>query len=57
NLRFMPASVVFFVGQRLRDLLVDEAKFLYNVSSQVEEIQDEFKRKQCFLKDADAIQE
>ncbi|KAL2463150.1 Disease resistance protein RPP8 [Forsythia ovata] len=35
-------------------LQVDEAKLLYDVSIQVEEIQVEFKRTQCFLNDADA---
>ncbi|CAL5362245.1 unnamed protein product [Camellia sinensis] len=53
----MEAPVVSFIANRLGVLLTEEAKFLYGVSDQVEQIRVELKRMQCFLQDADyAIQ-
>ncbi|CAL5441748.1 unnamed protein product [Camellia sinensis] len=49
--------VVSFIVKRLGVLLTEEAKFLYGVSDQVEQIRNELNRMQCFLQDADyAIQ-
>ncbi|KAF8369848.1 hypothetical protein HHK36_032126 [Tetracentron sinense] len=53
----MDESVVSFVVERFGDLLIQEAVFLHGVSGQVQSMQAEMKRMQCFLKDADAIQE
>ncbi|KAF8398504.1 hypothetical protein HHK36_017433 [Tetracentron sinense] len=53
----MAESVVSFVVERFGDLLIQEAVFLHGVSGQVQSMQSEMKRMQCFLKDADAIQE
>lgn len=52
----MAEPIVSFAVERLGDLLISEAKFLYGVSDQVEEIRTELRRMQCFLKDADARQ-
>ncbi|KAI7984909.1 putative disease resistance protein [Camellia lanceoleosa] len=53
----MEVPVVSFIVNRLGVLLTEEAKFLYGVSDQVEQIRVELKRMQCFLQDADyAIQ-
>ncbi|CAL5444894.1 unnamed protein product [Camellia sinensis] len=53
----MEVPVVSFIVNRLGVLLTEEAKFLYGVSDQVEQIQVELNRMQCFLQDADyAIQ-
>ena len=49
--------MVFFAVERLGDLLNQEGKFLFGVSDQIKDIQDELRRMQCFLKDADAKQE
>ncbi|CAL5381526.1 unnamed protein product [Camellia sinensis] len=48
---------VSFVVKRLGEVLIQEANFLRGVSSQVEEMQIELNRMQCFLKDAAAKQE
>ena len=53
----MAESVVSGVVLRLGDLLLQEAKYLYGVSDQVELLQTELQRMQCFLKDADARQD
>ncbi|PIN17913.1 Apoptotic ATPase [Handroanthus impetiginosus] len=37
----------------LRDLLIEEVKFLYGVSDQVEEVERDLKTIHCFLKDVD----
>ncbi|MQM18113.1 hypothetical protein Taro_051100 [Colocasia esculenta] len=50
----MAESVVSFVVQRVGDLLVDEAVFLYNVPDEAEWVRRELGRMQCFLEDADA---
>ncbi|CAL5393989.1 unnamed protein product [Camellia sinensis] len=53
----MEVPVVSFIVNRLGVLLTEEAKFLYGVCDQVEQIRVELKRMQCFLQDADyAIQ-
>ncbi|KAF8405677.1 hypothetical protein HHK36_007754 [Tetracentron sinense] len=53
----MAESVVSFLVERFGDLLIQEAVFLRGVSGQVQSMQAEMKRMQCFFKDADAIQE
>ncbi|CAL5441494.1 unnamed protein product [Camellia sinensis] len=53
----MAVPVVSFIVNRLGVLLTEEAKFLYGVSDQVEQLLVELNRMQCFLQDADyAIQ-
>ncbi|KAJ1406528.1 Virus X resistance protein-like, coiled-coil domain [Sesbania bispinosa] len=49
-------SIVSFVVERLGDLLIEEARFLYGVSGQVKNLQAELKRMQCFLRDAERRQ-
>ncbi|KAF8405340.1 hypothetical protein HHK36_010244 [Tetracentron sinense] len=53
----MAEPVVSFVVERLGDLLIQEVIFLYGASEQVQRMQTKMKRMQCFLKDADTIQE
>ncbi|CAL5330559.1 unnamed protein product [Camellia sinensis] len=48
---------VSFVVKRLGEVLIQEANFLRGVSGQVEEMQRELNRMQCFLKDAAAKRE
>ncbi|KAF7847426.1 hypothetical protein BT93_L2979 [Corymbia citriodora subsp. variegata] len=50
----MAESVVSSVGQTIGKLLIDEAKFLWGVEGNVEDLQRELKLIQCFLRDADA---
>ncbi|KAA8527790.1 hypothetical protein F0562_035341 [Nyssa sinensis] len=50
----MAEAIVSFVAERLHNLVVEEAKFLHELSGEVDQIQIELKRMQCFLKDADA---
>ena len=45
-----------FVVERVGNLLIEEAVFLQGVKQQVDQIQIELKRMQCFLKDADKRQ-
>ncbi|KAI7985310.1 putative disease resistance protein [Camellia lanceoleosa] len=53
----MEVPVVSLIVKRLGVLLTEEAKFIYGVSDQVEQIRVELNRMQCFLQDADyAIQ-
>ena len=52
----MAKSVVSFVVERLGNLLIKEAAFLQGVSQQVNQMQIELKRMQCFLRDADKKQ-
>ncbi|KAL3507737.1 hypothetical protein ACH5RR_033119 [Cinchona calisaya] len=52
----MPSEVVSIALGTVRDLLIEEAKFLSGVSDQVKEVQTELIRMQCFLKDADRRQ-
>ncbi|KAL3506051.1 hypothetical protein ACH5RR_031433 [Cinchona calisaya] len=50
-------EVVSIVSETLRDLIVEEAKFLSGVRDEIEEVQAELIRTQCFLKDADRRQQ
>ena len=50
----MEEAVVSFVIERLGDLLINEAKFLYGVKSQVENAKIKLQCMRAFLKDADA---
>ncbi|XP_058114550.1 putative disease resistance protein At1g50180 [Magnolia sinica] len=50
-------SIVKLLLQKLADPILQEAIFLYGVGDQVEWLEAEFKRMQCFLEDADAKQE
>ena len=52
----MAQAVVSFVVERVGNLLIEEAVFLQGVKQQVDQIQIELKRMQCFLKDADKRQ-
>ncbi|XP_028090799.1 probable disease resistance protein At1g58602 isoform X2 [Camellia sinensis] len=53
----MEVPVVSFIVKRLGVLLIEETKFLYGVSDEVEQIRVELNRMQCFLQDAEyAIQ-
>ncbi|XXG55016.1 hypothetical protein AAC387_Pa03g2756 [Persea americana] len=49
-------AVVSFVVGKLGDLLIEEARLLYDVRDQFDWIVGELRRMQCFLKDADAKQ-
>ncbi|KAL5998093.1 hypothetical protein ACLOJK_009028 [Asimina triloba] len=50
------SSVIKKLGEALVGTLIDEAIFLHGVSEQVQWMEAEFTRMQCFLKDADAKQ-
>ncbi|KAI7981575.1 putative disease resistance protein [Camellia lanceoleosa] len=52
----MAESVVLFAGKWISNLLIQEAKSLYGVRNQVEDLVRELRRMQCILKDADAKQ-
>ncbi|PIN25649.1 Apoptotic ATPase [Handroanthus impetiginosus] len=47
-------EIVQLAGGTLRDLLIEEVKFLYGVSDRVEEVERDLKTIHCFLKDVDA---
>ncbi|CAA7400526.1 unnamed protein product [Spirodela intermedia] len=49
----MADAVLGYVVQRVGDLLIDEAVFLYKVKDQVEWLKRELRAMECFLKDAD----
>ncbi|CBI25485.3 unnamed protein product, partial [Vitis vinifera] len=53
----MAEATVSFAVERLGDLLIQEASFLYGVTNKVAEIQAELRWMKCFLKDADAKQD
>ncbi|XVE72314.1 hypothetical protein DITRI_Ditri11bG0029400 [Diplodiscus trichospermus] len=53
----MAESVVSFLVERLGDLLIQEATLLWGVQNQVQQMQNELRRMQCFLKDADRRQD
>ncbi|KAL4322709.1 hypothetical protein AHAS_Ahas14G0237600 [Arachis hypogaea] len=53
----MVEAVVSFAIERLNDLLVEEANLLRGVKSNVEKLQTELRRMQCFLKDAERRQD
>ncbi|XP_058114496.1 putative disease resistance protein At1g50180 isoform X2 [Magnolia sinica] len=50
-------SIVKLLLQKLADPILQEAILLYGVGDEVEWLEAEFKRMQCFLEDADAKQE
>ncbi|WOH09630.1 hypothetical protein DCAR_0729088 [Daucus carota subsp. sativus] len=52
----MADAVVSFAVERLGDLLISESKLLYGVTNQVNEVRDDLKRMQNFLKEADKKQ-
>ncbi|XP_017217339.2 probable disease resistance protein RF45 [Daucus carota subsp. sativus] len=52
----MADAVVSFAVERLGDLLISESKLLYGVTNQVNEVRDDLKRMQNFLKEADKRQ-
>ncbi|TYI62837.1 hypothetical protein E1A91_D10G274800v1 [Gossypium mustelinum] len=49
----MAEAIVSLAVERILDLLIHEAVFLKDVKDQVESLNAELKRMQCFLKDAD----
>ncbi|XP_057780975.1 probable disease resistance protein At1g58602 [Salvia miltiorrhiza] len=49
----MAEAVVSTALETLRDLLVEEARFLYGVGDQVREFEIQLKEMKCFLEDAD----
>ncbi|KAL3506218.1 hypothetical protein ACH5RR_031600 [Cinchona calisaya] len=49
----MSEAIVSIVVGTIRDLLVEEAKFLSGVTNEVQELSRELIRMQCFLRDAD----
>ncbi|KAJ9704348.1 hypothetical protein PVL29_002758 [Vitis rotundifolia] len=53
----MAESAVSFAVERIGDALLQKAIFLKGVHEQVDRMQRELKRMQCFLKDADAKQQ
>nr|DAD29028.1 TPA_asm: hypothetical protein HUJ06_030496 [Nelumbo nucifera] len=53
----MADSVVSCIVTKLGNLLIQEAVLLSEVKDQVEGLQTELRRMQCFLKDADTNQE
>ncbi|KAF9619198.1 hypothetical protein IFM89_005752 [Coptis chinensis] len=53
----MAESVVAFVVERLAYLLLQKTSYLHGMRDQVEEMKNELKWIQCFLKDADSKQE
>ncbi|CAA7400534.1 unnamed protein product [Spirodela intermedia] len=50
----MADAALGYVVQRVGDLLINEAVFLYSVKDQVEWVKEELQAMECFLKDADA---
>ncbi|KAL1809542.1 hypothetical protein ACET3Z_026532 [Daucus carota] len=52
----MANAIVSFAVERLGALLISESKLLYGVTNQVNEVRDDLKRMQNFLKEADKKQ-
>ncbi|KAI4297296.1 hypothetical protein L6164_037190 [Bauhinia variegata] len=52
----MVDAILSYAIERLGDLLIEEAKFLYSVNAKVKHLQRELKLIQCLLQDADAKQ-
>ncbi|CAA6663973.1 unnamed protein product [Spirodela intermedia] len=50
----MADAALGYVVQRVGDLLINEAVFLYSVKDQVEWVKEELQAMECFLKDADS---
>ncbi|KAM7485976.1 hypothetical protein LguiA_001985 [Lonicera macranthoides] len=53
----MAEHVVAFVVEKVGELVINEARFMYGVRDQLEELKAELRLMQCFLKDADGRQE
>eukprot|EP00257_Ricinus_communis_P019033 XP_015577894.1 putative disease resistance protein At1g50180 [Ricinus communis] len=53
----MAEALVYLAVERIANLLIDEAGFEHGVKEKIVRLQDELKRMQCFLKDADQRQE
>ncbi|KAF2318928.1 hypothetical protein GH714_011836 [Hevea brasiliensis] len=53
----MAEAVVSVAAQKISDLLIQESVFLHGVRDEVQRLQSELKRMQCFLKDADRNQD
>ncbi|KAF2318907.1 hypothetical protein GH714_011592 [Hevea brasiliensis] len=53
----MVEAIVSFAIERIADAVVREASSFYGVRDEVEQLQTELKRIQCFLKDADSKQD
>ncbi|KAJ9160197.1 hypothetical protein P3X46_025619 [Hevea brasiliensis] len=53
----MAEAVVSVAVQKISDLLIQESVFLHGVRDEVQRLQSELKRMQCFLKDADRNQD
>ncbi|XP_062083805.1 putative disease resistance protein At1g50180 [Humulus lupulus] len=51
----MEEAIVSYVVERLGDLLIDEAKFLWGVKGQIENAQSKLQCMSAFLQDADAF--
>ena len=52
----MAEAIVSVTVQKLGEFLLEEPLFLFGISDQVKQLQDELKRLRCFLKDADEKQ-
>ncbi|PNX79798.1 putative disease resistance protein [Trifolium pratense] len=57
QIMIMVDSIVSFTIERLGDLLIEEANLLSGVSDQIQKLQNELKRMQCFLRDAERKQD
>ncbi|KAF2318912.1 hypothetical protein GH714_011630 [Hevea brasiliensis] len=53
----MAEAVVSVAVKKISDLLIQESNFLHGVRDEVQRLQSELKRMQCFLKDADRHQD
>ena len=53
----MVDSVATIALETLRDILIEEAKFLSSVGGEVEEVRRQLNIMHCFLKDADRRQD
>ncbi|GAA0173593.1 hypothetical protein Leryth_026238 [Lithospermum erythrorhizon] len=53
----MAEAIISFVLESLGNLQIQEAEFLHGVKSLAEQLQDELRRMQWFLKDVDAKQD
>ena len=53
----MAEAIVSLAIERITDLLIQEADFLSGVRGEIVRLQKELERMQCFLKDADRMQD
>ncbi|CAL5184591.1 unnamed protein product [Lathyrus oleraceus] len=53
----MAKSIVDFTVQKISDLLIEEAVFLYGVRDKVHQLRTELRMMECYLQDADRKQE